>query len=106
MNANFFVALAVIFLIQTVQVSGLTDIRCHSRGEYNEVLNRCDCTDTDYTGIHCQTERSVCQLNECGKATSCDIVNNVATCTCVEPPTGYTWDAKCEILSLEVAAVE
>lgn len=99
MHAKFFLALALIFLIQTVQVNGETDIRCHSRGEYNEVLNRCNCAGTDYTGIHCQTERSVCQLNECGKATSCDIVNNAATCTCVEPPIGYTWDANCNILA-------
>ena len=98
MHAKFFLALALIFLIQTVQVNGETDIRCHSRGEYNEVLNRCNCAGTAYTGIHCQTERSVCQLNECGKATSCDIVNNVATCTCIEPPIGYTWDADCKSL--------
>ena len=98
MHAKFFFALALIFLIQTVQVNGETDIRCHSRGEYNEVLNRCNCADTDYTGIHCQTERGVCQLNECGKATSCDIVNNTAACTCIDPPTGYTWDAKCKSL--------
>mgnify|MGYP000903436407 CR=1 FL=1 len=91
MHAKFFLALALIFLIQTVQVNGETDIRCHSRGEYNDILNRCNCAGTAYTGIHCQTERSVCQQNECGKATSCDIVNNTATCTCVDAPTGYNW---------------
>ena len=98
MRTNFFFALAGIFLIQIVQGTSETDIRCHSNGIYYENLNRCDCTDTNYTGIHCHIKRTACQKNECGKATSCDVVNNVATCTCVEPPTGYEWDAKCKTL--------
>lgn len=104
MHANIFFAFAVIFLIQAVQAK--IDIRCQSRGVYDEELNRCDCKGTNYTGIHCQTERSVCQQNECGKANSCDVVNNVATCTCVEPPTDYEWDANCKILTSSVSMPE